>query len=169
VTNVRGELERLHTASFGWALVCCARRRGEAEDVLQAAYLKILDGRARFGGSASFRTWLFSVIRHTAAEYRRRSWLRDGLLARWHRESVADNTAPGVDDAMADIERIRRVRTAIGQLSQRQQEVLHLVFYQDLTIEEAAQIMRLSLGSARTHFERGKARLRGLLTERGNP
>jgi len=136
---------------------------------LQATYVKVLDGRARFSGEASFRTWLFSVIRHTAAESRRRSWLHDGLLARWHRENVADEAAPGVDDAMPDIEGTRRIRTAIGQLSPRQQEVLHLVFYQDLTIEEAARIMRLSLGSARTHFERGKARLRGLLSERGNP
>lgn len=167
--NVREELERLHTASFGWALACCAQRRPEAEDVLQATYLKILDGRARFAGSASFRTWLFSVIRHTAIESRRRSWLRAGLLARWHRERVADDTADGVDDEVAEIEGVRTVRTTIEQLSRRQQEVLHLVFYQDLTIEEAAQALGLAVGSARTHFERGKARLRGLLSERVTP
>jgi RNA polymerase sigma-70 factor (ECF subfamily) len=42
--------------------------------------------------------------------------------------------------------------------------VLHLVFYQDLSISEAAVIMGVSLGSARTHYERGKARLRELLS-----
>jgi RNA polymerase sigma-70 factor (ECF subfamily) len=41
--------------------------------------------------------------------------------------------------------------------------VLHLVFYQDLTIQEAAQIMGVGIGSARQHYERGKARLRSLL------
>ena len=45
----------------------------------------------------------------------------------------------------------------------RQAEVLHLVFYQDLTINEAAQIMDVGIGSARQHYERGKARLRTLL------
>jgi hypothetical protein len=44
--------------------------------VLQAAYLKILDGQARFGERSSFRTWLFGVIRRTAAEHRRGRWLR---------------------------------------------------------------------------------------------
>jgi RNA polymerase sigma-70 factor (ECF subfamily) len=45
----------------------------------------------------------------------------------------------------------------------RQQDVLHLVFYQGLTVEEAAHVMAVSVGAARTHYARGKARLAELL------
>ncbi|HEX6836121.1 MAG TPA: sigma factor, partial [Polyangia bacterium] len=62
------ELAELHPASFAWALTCCGFDRQEAEDVLQTAYLKILDGRARFDGRSTFKTWLFAVVRHTAAD-----------------------------------------------------------------------------------------------------
>jgi DNA-directed RNA polymerase specialized sigma24 family protein len=48
-------------------------------------------------------------------------------------------------------------------LSPRQREVLHLVFYQDLTIAAAAGVLNISIGSARVHYERGKAQLRRLL------
>jgi DNA-directed RNA polymerase specialized sigma24 family protein len=37
------------------------------------------------------------------------------------------------------------------------------VFYQELTLSEAAQVMNISIGSARQHYERGKKRLRELL------
>ena len=61
-------LEQLHHASYGWALCCCGRDRVMAEDVLQTAYWKVIDGRARYGARSSFKTWLFAVIRKTAAE-----------------------------------------------------------------------------------------------------
>src|SRR6266516_3416697 len=151
------ELDQLHPAAFGWALACCAGDRAAAEDALQASYLKILDGRA------SFRTWLFSVVRYTAAGQRRRAVLR-----RWLPLAFVAATPDGRPDAVTELVRAdgtRRLTAALATLPRRQREVLHLVFYQDLTIAEAAEVVGISLGTARTHYERGKAALRRLLKE----
>jgi hypothetical protein len=40
VTELKAELEKLHQASFGWALNCCRHNHPEAEEVLQMVYLK---------------------------------------------------------------------------------------------------------------------------------
>jgi RNA polymerase sigma factor (sigma-70 family) len=162
-TALQGELERLHPASFGWALWCCDHRRDEAEEVLQAAYLKVLEGSASYGGRASLRTWFFSVVRRTAWEHRRRRWVRELFLARFGRQPLVVTAHPAPDETLDRGERTRELRRALAALPARQRDVLHLVFYQELTIQEAAQVLRIGLGTARTHFERGKARLRELL------
>ncbi len=154
--ELRAELERHHQASFGWALSCCSHNRTEAEEALQTVYLKILDGRARFAGRASFKTWLFAVIRKTAAEERRRAAWRRVLLMR-HGESLAATDGDCSGESSPSSEEFLR---ALARLPRRQREVLQLVFYHDLSIAEAAGVMKVSLGSARTHYERGKQKLR---------
>src|SRR5262249_44665600 len=87
-TDLRAEIERLHAAGFAWALACCGRDRERAQDVLQTSYLKILDGRARFAGRSSFKTYLFGVIRRTASEERRRAAISAWLLGRYRDERI---------------------------------------------------------------------------------
>ena len=65
-SELRSQLECHHAESYGWAVACCSQNRELAEDILQTAYLKILQGRARYRGEASFKTWLFAVIRGLA-------------------------------------------------------------------------------------------------------
>ncbi len=156
------ELEQLHPASYAWSLSCCRRDRLEAEEVLQDVYVKILEGKARFDGRSSLKTWLFAVIRRTAASRARRRVVRDLLLAKWAREQV-DVAPPRVEQF--DVGAI--LLAALQKLARRQREVLELVFYHDMTIEEAATAMSISIGSARVHYQRGKkqllARLNGKL------
>jgi len=156
------ELERLHTMSFAWALHCCRRRREEAQDVLQEVYVRVLDGRAQFAGRSSVKTWLFALIRRTANARNRRQWLRAALLERWMQPEPVSAPPSGPEGEASASEAHDQLRAALARLSPRQQEVLHLVFYQDSTIEEAAGLLGISLGSARTHFERGKSRLLAL-------
>ncbi len=159
--DLEAQLEVLHPHGFAWAVRCCRGDQAEAEDVLHLAYVKVLEGRAKFEGRASFRTWLFGVIRYTAQEQQRWRWNQALRLGRWWREQPQEAKDP-VDVMSADESR-QQLRDAMSKLSARQGEVLHLVFYQDLTIQEAADVLEMRVGTARTHYERGKARLRTLL------
>src|SRR5712664_4625035 len=80
IAELKAELERLHNASFGWALSCCRRDWSDGEEVLQTVYLKIFEGKAVYRGEASLKTWLFAVIRKTAATEFRRKLLRSFRL-----------------------------------------------------------------------------------------
>ena len=159
--DLRTELERHHSACVGWARNCCDWDTNEADDVLQSSYLKVLNGRAAFRARSSFKTWLFAVIRQTAAEHRRRTLLRRLLAV-----GLPWSSADPADDALASLARTDgnvQLLKALGALPRRQREVLHLVFYEDMRVEDAAGVLGISLGTARTHYERGKTRLRQLL------
>jgi RNA polymerase sigma-70 factor (ECF subfamily) len=160
--DVRTELAALHAASFGWALACAGRDHERASEVLQHAYWKVLDGRARFvmEGAATFKTWFFGVIRLTALE-QRRFFARRVVLEAPPSSTPASGPLP--DSAVARMQRAERLSRALAQIAPRQREVLHLVFYEDMSIAEAAVVMRVSIGSARQHYERGKKRLEEIL------
>lgn len=158
--ELRVELAKYHRESYGWALGCCSRNPAEAAEVLQNVYLKILDGRARFHGQSSFKTWLLALIRNTAADEWRRKLRHNLKLINYEQTSEQPILEDRPDETMDRSETQTLLRLALAALPPRQQEVVQLVFYHDLSLSEAAVVMRISLGSARTHYERGKAGLR---------
>ncbi len=157
---LQNELERYHAEGYGWALSCCSRDPREAEDVVQTVYLKVLEGKARYDGKAMFKTWLFSVIRNTAADVRRRNALERLRLIRYGREAGQSSQEDRLDYEISQSRLQGVFQRAFASLPRRQREVLQLVFYHGLSLHEAAEVMQVSVGTARTHYDRGKKRIR---------
>lgn len=161
--DIRAEIERLHPAGFAWSMACCGRNRQTAEDVLQTSYLKILDGRARFEGRSTFKTFLFGVIRRTASEDRRRIALAGLLLLRDRQP------APAATDGDARSVQRLAFQTALARLPRRQREVLELVLAFGMTLKESAETLSISPGAASVHYDRGKKRLAAELSGKARP
>jgi RNA polymerase sigma-70 factor (ECF subfamily) len=163
----RKELAQLHKSAFGWAMVCCGRNRDLAAEVLHQAYCRILAGDASFAGNSKFSTWVFGVIRHVAHEEIRRRQRQRRLFQ--PNTPIAAQACAVVDSEHATIEQCElaeQLCSALEELSDRQREVLHLTFYENMTIEQAANILDITVGSARQHYQRGKAALRRILATR---
>ncbi len=164
--NLREMMEMNHTSAFGWALYCCNGDCEEAADVLHSVYVQILEkGSKSFKGKSSFKTWLFSIIRNTSKRRRFQLNLRVKKL----RDSIfrTQVDAKGIEDRIQENQARARILRLLETLSRQQRQVLQLVFYHDLTIEEAAVVMGVSVGSARTHYARGKSRLKDEMQKAG--
>jgi len=159
--RLRALLQEYHNSAWGWALSCCDGDREVAEDILHNAYLSILEGKATYEGRSTFRTWLFAVIRKMAVSHRTQLLRRFETLIRklW----ISPGSREETEAAFYHSEVRNLMQKMLEGLSRRQREVLQLVFYHDLTIEESAQVMGVSVGSARTHYQRGKERIRRLI------
>lgn len=125
-------------------------------------YLAIIEGRARFAGDSSLRTWLFSVIANIARSHWRKVSVRLRRFVDFDASDALDAPDDTADPTLAPErhELQRTLRAAWRTLPPRQREVLDLVFYRDMTIAEAAAVIGVSIGTARQHYERAKAALR---------
>lgn len=160
--DLEKELRALHEESFQWALHCTEGRRSDAEDALQASYEALLDGSARFEGRSTLKSFLFGVIRNKARSLKRKR----GFFRLISFDSLPEEgAAPKVERKIARSEEAAQIREAIEACSPRQQAVLELVFYHDLTLEEAAKVLGLGVGTVRTHYARAKDTLRQRLAQ----
>jgi len=145
----------LHEEAYIWAKQCVAGNADNAAEILQIVYLKILEGKAQFGGKSSLKTWLFSIIRYTSLDY-----LKSQKVSL---ESTIVDIAT-VDIAI-DSEQVTCLdyKHLLDQLSDKQNQVLLLVFYHDMTLEEVAKTLSISIGTTRQHYARGKKRMKELI------
>jgi RNA polymerase sigma factor (sigma-70 family) len=147
-------LKELHQEAYHWSRQCCSFDEDLAKDVLQLVYLKILEGKAEYKEKSQIKTWLFSVIRFTAYEEGRKEVQNISLESL--SELAYEEDAPEMDYHEAMIQ----------SLPDRQREVLLLVFYHNLTLEKAAEIMEISIGTVRKHYDRGKRNLKELILKK---
>ncbi|MHA7129854.1 RNA polymerase sigma factor [Algoriphagus namhaensis] len=146
-------LQKHHRDAYLWARQCCSFDDDQAKDVLQAVYLKILEGKAKYNEKSSAKTWLFSVIRYTAIDqFKKEKHLEPLELGL----EIPDWTEINTEEPM-------NYEGLIQQLSPMQAQVLLMVFYHQLTLEESAEVLQISIGTARTHYDRGKKRLKQMI------
>ncbi len=151
----RQALEAIHSQLYGWALTRCGFDRTAAEDLIQEAYVAVLSGAARFERKSSLKTFLFGVIQNLARSRFRQIATRMRLVTTYG--AGADDE--GLDEAQADDRKIRQVWKAVETLPARQRDITELVFCRDMTIEEAAAVMGVSVGTGRVHYDRAKKAL----------
>ena len=157
----RQALADLHEGAFGWALSLMAYDAEAAEDVMQQAYLALLEGKAQYKGNSSLKTWLYAVIRNMARRYVRGRTLERSRVEQYGAMPIETESAlPESDERSTAL-----VRRAIQALPERQRQVLELVIDAELTLAEAATVLGIGIGSARTHYHRAKQTLRAELEQ----
>lgn len=137
-----------------------------AEDVLQQTFLAAWQAAPRFRGEARVKTWLFTIARNTAAKVRdraRRSPVTDvpidtlGIEAGWGSEDPETIALAG--------ERHDLLRVAFASLDDESREVLTLRDLEELSGEDTAALLGLSLAAMKSRLHRARmtlaARMKG--------
>lgn len=135
-----------------------------AEEVVQDCLLAVWKGARSFRGEARVLTWLLSIVHRQALNAtRRKQWPTTELDKAI--DLAAQDAAP--DEHLQAGERRRLLQAALGALSTDQRAVLELVFYQGLSLAEAAQVMDCPVGTIKSRLSYAKAHLRQALVSCG--
>jgi len=134
-------------------LIGILKNGAEANDALQATFVKLMEKGDTIVQESALKGWLFRVAYNEAMLIKR----KDGVK-RKHIEKFAWHVSPDVEsdqpaDRMLDDETQQEIKKALDQLSAAQQEVVRKRIYEGLKFREIAEQLDLPLGTvlARMH------------------
>ncbi|MBX9795482.1 MAG: sigma-70 family RNA polymerase sigma factor [Sphingomonas sp.] len=143
---------------FGICLRICGERQA-AEDVLQEVYLTVWKRAAGYEpGRASPITWLATIARNRAIDWRRAQGTRPTAPID-DAAPVADDR-PGAEQVMLADEAGRRLHFCLDQIEERARAAIRTAFFDGVTYVELAERQGVPLGTMKSWVRRGLMRLR---------
>lgn len=135
--------------------------RDAAEDLVQEGFIRLHRSAGSIRDIGRAPAFLRSIVINLARDHNRR-----GLMSLRHR-NTADRweVPPEPDDHAVADEESEAVLAALRSLPERQRACLVLHYYQELSIAEVADTLRISKNSVKTHCRRGLASLESRLEE----
>jgi len=145
----------------------------DAADTTQEVFLKVFRGMRHFNAASSLKTWMYRIAVHEASN-RRRWWFRHkSRETSMERIEPGRQNEPGVSlkealvdegqspfDDFAQGELRERVERELRQLPEPYRTTLILRDIEELSYEEIAEVMEVSLGTVKSRLTRGRDSLR---------
>jgi RNA polymerase sigma-70 factor (ECF subfamily) len=140
---------------------------GEAEDVMQDAYVRAYEHLREFEGRSRFSTWVTRIAVHEALARARRSKRFDPLDASEDGPSMPTAPVPSPEQQTSDTEMRRLLEQAVGALPEEFRSVFVLRAVHGMNGAEVADCLGLEEATVKTRLFRARGRLRDLLEAAG--
>lgn len=137
-----------------------------AEEVTQDVFLRVWQRAGQFRPDrGKVTTWLTSITRHRAIDQLRRRAVRpERHSVGWAEVPLrSEPLANGPEEATVLALERERVRAAVADLPEEQQEALALAYFAGLSQSQIAEALGLPLGTAKTRIRLGMQKLRQAL------
>jgi len=128
----------------------------EIEDLVQKTFLACVEGKDRFRGDSSFRTYLFGIA-HNVLKAHFRANKRDGEID--FGVSSVQALQPGQSTIAARRSEHRLLCEALRRIPFDFQVVLELFYWEKMTAPEIGQVLDIPEGTARSRIRLGRERL----------
>ena len=117
-----------------------------AEDVTQEVFLRFIQNRSKLTSSEHIKAWLIRVTVNCSKNVFMNSWFR--------------KTIPLTDEITFDTPEKSEVYYAVQSLPSKYRAVIHLFYYEDMSVKEIAECLSMKESTVKSHLFRGRELLR---------
>ena len=125
------------------------RRPHLAEEVLQETMMAVWKGAKRFKERSKVTTWILGIAKNQSYN----------LLRREARGERLPETEDRVADPAGEAELTVQMERALDALPEAQREALHLVFYENLSVKETAELLGIPEGTVKSRMYHARKNL----------
>jgi len=141
-----------------------ARDSHDADDVVQDALVRAIEGQRSFRPECSRRRWLLAIVHNVFVSRKR----REAAEAR-RNDRFAEQLVAHVDPAQEQHARLARIAQAFAALTEPHRAVIHLVVIEGLSYQDVADILAVPIGTVMSRLARARAALKQQETDAGGP
>jgi len=146
--NTAGELLKTYYADVYAYLRRLCRNKLDAEDLTQQTFLKAWSSLDGFAGRSKFSTWLYRIAHNTYIDWQRRNTSSiQSNTDRWWQECTDKNQGPPAN--LAERQLAQRLYEVVDQLDEDKKQVVHLHYYQGLSIRETAKVLNIATSTVK--------------------
>lgn len=136
----------------------------ECEDIIQEVYISCYQKLTSFRHESSYKTWLIRITINKCKDYRKR-W---NVKKLFYKPIIAsDFTVPSSEEQFINQQSSRNLIEQIANLPPKYKEVLILYYYQQMSMSELSEILKVNINTIKSRLLRGKKILQNKM-ERSN-
>jgi RNA polymerase sigma-70 factor (ECF subfamily) len=135
-----------------------------AEDIFQDVFIKVNQKLSGFEGNSSIKTWIIRITINTCKDYLKSAWNRRVVPMMEYQEDAIVSESDYKEVEQQDTNQL--IKKTVLSLPEKYRDVVICVYFQDMTITEAARTLGIAEGTAKSRLSRARLRLKEVLEGR---
>ena len=135
-----------------------------AEDIFQDVFIKVNQKLSTFEGNSSIKTWIIRITINTCKDYLKSAWNRRVVPMMDYQEDAIISETDYDEVEKKDTKEL--IKKSVLSLPAKYKDVVLCVYFQDMTIVEAAQALDIAEGTAKSRLSRARQKLKTILEGR---
>ncbi len=158
-------LNAFYEKVFAYFRRLCGREE-DAADLTQKTFAKVWASLGSYRQRSTFSTWVHGIARHVYVDWRRRKDLSSQADDSWW-DAQPDSQA-GPFESTAEREIAQQLYALVDKLDEDAREAVHLHYYQELTLEQTAEVLGVAASTVKYRLRRALDFLKRHVTEPTN-